>query len=62
MPPVSATIGGKIAPVLSTILAPGLVGVFELTLEVPNQPPGNYPLVVEAGGISSNSVPVSVGG
>jgi uncharacterized protein (TIGR03437 family) len=58
---VDSTIGGQAAQVLSARLAPGLVGVFKLILDVPNQPPGNYPLIIQAGGVSSNSVPITIG-
>jgi uncharacterized protein (TIGR03437 family) len=56
-----ATIGSQTATLLSAGLAPGLVGVFEVNVRVPEQPPREYPLVIEAGGVPSNSVPVSVG-
>ena len=57
---LNATIGGQTAAVLSAGLAPGLVGIFALNLRVPEQPPGMYPLVIEAGGVSSNSVGVMI--
>ena len=59
--PVSATIGGMAADVLSAGLAPGQVGVYQMTLRVPQEPPGAYPLLVVAGGSTSNSVMVAVG-
>jgi uncharacterized protein (TIGR03437 family) len=58
--PLSATIGGASAAVQSAGLAPAMVGVFNVTLTVPDQPPGNYPLVIEAGGVASNSLTVNV--
>ena len=61
MVPLSATIGGQNSPVLAAGLAPGLVGVFEVILRVPVQPPGNYPLVIQASGVQSNSVAVNIG-
>ncbi len=61
MVPVSAAIGGESTPVLSAGLAPGLVGVFNVTLIVPDEPPGDYPLVIQAGGIPSNSLAVNIG-
>jgi uncharacterized protein (TIGR03437 family) len=67
--PLSATIGGASAAVLSAGLAPGMVGVFNVTLTVPDQPPGNFPLIVpsvvplvmQAGGAPSNSLAVTIG-
>jgi uncharacterized protein (TIGR03437 family) len=62
--PLSATIGGVSTEVLSAGLAPGMVGVFNVTLTVPEQPTGNYPLVVplviRAGGVASNSLTVNI--
>ena len=57
---LNATIGGQAAAILSAGLAPGMVGVFEVNLRVPQLPPGRYPLVVAAADVPSNSVPVSV--
>ena len=61
MVPLSASIGGQNATVLAAGLAPGLVGVFTVTLSVPQQAPGNHPLVIQAGGVSSNSLAVNLG-
>jgi|CZKS01.1.fsa_nt_gi uncharacterized protein (TIGR03437 family) len=61
MVPLSASIGGQNATVLAAGLAPGLVGVFTVTLSVPQQALGNYPLVIQAGGVSSNSLAVNIG-
>jgi uncharacterized protein (TIGR03437 family) len=59
--PLSAAIGGQNAPILNAGLAPGLVGVFKVILNVPAQTPGNYSLVIQAAGVSSNSLAVSIG-
>jgi uncharacterized protein (TIGR03437 family) len=59
--PVSAMIGSQTAAVLAAGLAPGLVGVFKVLLSVPDQPPGKYPLVIQAGGVPSNSLAVYIG-
>jgi uncharacterized protein (TIGR03437 family) len=59
--PLSATIGGQTAPILDAGLAPGLVGVFKVILQVPAQPSGNYPLVIQAAGVPSNSFAVNIG-
>jgi len=58
---VTATIGGQPANVLLAGLAPGLVGVDQLDLRVPALPNGAYPLIVQAGGVPSNAVIVTVG-
>jgi uncharacterized protein (TIGR03437 family) len=58
---IGATIGSQTAPVLAASLAPGLIGVFKVILSVPAEPPGNYPLVIQAGGVPSNSLAVSIG-
>ena len=55
------TIGGQTATVLSARQTPGMVGVFAVNLRVPEQPPGTYPLVIEANGVPSNTIAVSVG-
>jgi uncharacterized protein (TIGR03437 family) len=58
---VSATIGNQPAQVEFAGLAPTLAGVSQLNIVVPNLPPGNYPLVVTAGGAISNTAMVTVG-
>lgn len=58
---VSATIGDQNVPVISASLAPGLIGIFQVLLSVTYQPPGTYSLAIQAAGILSNSVPVSMG-
>ena len=57
---MSAAIGGQNAPVLSAGLVPGLIGVFEVNVRVPEQPAGTYPLVIQAGGVPSNKLAVNV--
>jgi uncharacterized protein (TIGR03437 family) len=57
---ITATIGTQPASLLSTARAPGLVGVYQVNLRVPHQPPGAYPLTIWAGGTASNSVVVHV--
>ena len=59
--PLSANFGGESTGVLSAGLAPGMVGVFNVTLSVPDLAPGNYALIVQAGGVASNSLAVNVG-
>ena len=58
---VSADIGGQIATVLSVGVAPGLPGVFQVNLRVPDNLLGVYPLVIQSGGVTSNTVDVSIG-
>jgi uncharacterized protein (TIGR03437 family) len=58
---IGATIGSQTAPVLAASLAPGLVGVFQVILRVPGEVSGSYPLVIQAGGVPSNSLAVNVG-
>jgi uncharacterized protein (TIGR03437 family) len=52
---VSVTIGGVTAPVQYAGAAPGFVaGVMQLNVTVPtNTPPGNIPVIVSVGGVSS---------
>lgn len=58
---VTAAIGRQAADVLFAGLAPGLVGVYQVNLRVPVQAPGSYPLIVQAGGASSNAALVTTG-
>ena len=59
--PVTATIGSPAADVSFAGLAPGLVGVFQVNIRVPVLSPGAYPLIIRAGGVTSNSASVSIG-
>ena len=43
-------------------LAPGFPGVDQVNLEVPQIPPGTYPVVITVDGVSSNAVSLTVGG
>jgi uncharacterized protein (TIGR03437 family) len=58
--PLSATLASQPTAILTAQLTPGFVGVFRVTFELPNLPPGSYPLVIQSNGASSNSVKVSV--
>ncbi len=58
--PNSAAIGGAAATVYFMGLAPGLVGLAQANLLVPNLPTGNYPLTLTVGGVSSAPAQVSV--
>jgi uncharacterized protein (TIGR03437 family) len=58
---VTAVIGKQSAQVVSALMAPGLVGVLEVTIQIPPLTPGSYFLTVDAGGVASNSGVVSLG-
>ena len=57
---VTATVGGQSAPVLFAGLTPGLVGVLQVDLQIPNVPSGNQSLAVTIGSAISNSVTIAV--
>ncbi len=60
--PAQAWIGGTPAPVQFVGLAPGLVGVLQVNLEVPfRAPEGDSPLLINLGGWTSNTGLVTVG-
>lgn len=58
----TATIGGKTAQVLFSGLAPGFVGLWQINAVIPQDvTPGSVvPLVVTAGGVTSNTVTIAV--
>ncbi|MBI2815557.1 MAG: hypothetical protein HYX72_01315 [Acidobacteria bacterium] len=58
----TVTIGGQPARVLFSGMAPGFVGLWQINAEVPqNVTPGPaVPLVITAGGVSSNTVTIAV--
>jgi uncharacterized protein (TIGR03437 family) len=58
--PAGATIGGQSAEILFLGLTPGLIGVVQANLRVPNLASGTYPLVVTMGGVASNGPLVTV--
>jgi uncharacterized protein (TIGR03437 family) len=58
--PLSATLESQPIAILTAQLTPGFVGIFSLTLQLPNLPPGTYPLVIQSNGAPSNSVKVTV--
>lgn len=59
---VDATVGGQPAEVFFAGLTPGLIGVLQVNLRVPNLRSGDYPLVVRVGQTPSNTALVSVRG
>lgn len=58
----AASIGGANAPVQFLGLTPGLVGLAQANITVPNLPTGDYPLTITISGHQSTSVIISVGG
>ena len=58
---VTATIGGQPAEVQFAGLTPGSIALGQVNLMVPNLPPGDYPVVITAGGALSNAPLMSVG-
>jgi uncharacterized protein (TIGR03437 family) len=59
--PITAALGGRNVEVLSARMAPGMVGVLEVAIEVPEASAGSYFLNVSIGGAVSNSGVVAVG-
>jgi uncharacterized protein (TIGR03437 family) len=57
----TVTIGGSQVQASYLGLTPGFVGLYQLNFTVPNLPPGRYPIVVTAGGVSSNAPLISIG-
>lgn len=58
--PVTATIGGKDAPVVYSIASPGFAGLYQVALTVPAGVNGKSQLVIFAGPAASNTVSVPV--
>ncbi len=59
--PATATIGGQTAEVAFIGMTPGLVGVVQANLKVPQLSPGDYPVVISLRGTRSNAPLVTVG-
>jgi uncharacterized protein (TIGR03437 family) len=59
--PVTAAIGVQNAEVVSVRMAPGMVGVLEVTIHVPSLSAGDYSLTVDIGGALSNAGVVTLG-
>ena len=58
----TATIGGREAPVRGAVLAPDIVGVYHITVQVPSGlAAGDQAVVIAQQGIASNQAAVSVG-
>ncbi len=60
--PLTATIGGLPATVVSASLKTGEVGVYEVQVTIPSNCPtgNNIPVVITAGGVSSNQTVIAV--
>jgi uncharacterized protein (TIGR03437 family) len=58
---ISATIGGQNAEVTFAGMAPGLVGVLQVNLQIPALAAGDYPLTVGVGPVISNAGLITVG-
>lgn len=57
----TVTIGGRTAPIDFSGLAPGFVGLYQVNVVVPSGlPPGEHPVVLTIGGVSSNTVTIFV--
>jgi len=59
--PTNASIGGLPAKVLFCGMTPGLVGLAQADIIVPDLPAGDYPLVLTVGGVSTKPGLVSIG-
>lgn len=57
---VSAMVGGMSAPVLFAGLAPGFAGLYQVNIQLPQLPPGDYPLQITTPDGTSNSATISV--
>jgi uncharacterized protein (TIGR03437 family) len=57
----TATIGGQSAKVLFSGMTPGIVGVAQAEIVVPELPPGDHPLVLTVGGVQTGAGLVSIG-
>jgi uncharacterized protein (TIGR03437 family) len=58
--PASATIGGQEAAITFLGMTPGLIGVLQANIVVPELPAGQYKLAVTIGGEVSNEVEITV--
>jgi uncharacterized protein (TIGR03437 family) len=57
---VTATVNGLPAEVSFSALAPGFIGLLQVSFRVPDLPSGTYPLVVTMNGTLSNSALITV--
>ncbi|WP_155121611.1 BACON domain-containing protein [Bryobacter aggregatus] len=59
--PVSVSIGGVPAKLYFAGLTPGLIGVFQINVQIPELPAGEHPLQVKVGSSNSNAATIIVG-
>jgi uncharacterized protein (TIGR03437 family) len=59
--PITAAVGGQIVEVRSARMAPGMVGVLAVTIQIPMLSPGDHLLTIDVGGTTSNAAAISVG-
>jgi uncharacterized protein (TIGR03437 family) len=60
-PAATVTIGGKDAPVIYSVAAPGFPGLYQTGVRMPaGVPAGNAAVVMTVGGVASNSVNIAV--
>jgi uncharacterized protein (TIGR03437 family) len=57
---VTVTIGGKNAPVISSVAAPFPPGLYQVAVQVPSGITGSVPVVIQEGDAKSNAVTVAV--
>jgi uncharacterized protein (TIGR03437 family) len=57
---VAASIGGASAQVMFAGLAPGFAGLYQVNIQVPSLPSGQYDLQIVVNGSGSNLAPISV--
>lgn len=58
--PVTASVGGQPAEVQFAGLAPGIVGVMQLNLLLPQMTPGTHPVMVTINGTGSNAARIAI--
>jgi uncharacterized protein (TIGR03437 family) len=56
----SLTVGGWSAAVTYLGLTPGFIGLYQANFVLPGLAPGDYPLVLNVGGVTSNAPIISV--
>jgi uncharacterized protein (TIGR03437 family) len=57
---VAATVGGQNAMVIYSVASPGYAGLYQSAVVVPQGVTGNAPVVLQVGGVRSNSVNIAV--
>lgn len=57
---VTATLGGQLANIQFAGLTPGFAGLYQINLQVPPLPPGDYPVQLSVNGTPGNTATVTV--